>query len=80
MIFKSYLTFGQISDHGKQSVIGTPSNLGLILEHITNLDEVRILSMYRYLADIWFLPGISAKIASRPNHNILNIAIIDIET
>ena len=31
--------------YGKKSVVGTPSNLGLILEHITILNEVRILSI-----------------------------------
>jgi hypothetical protein len=31
----------RITTTGKLSVAGTPSNLGLILEHITNLAEVR---------------------------------------
>ena len=31
-------------DNGKKSEIGNPSNSGLILEHITALTEVRILS------------------------------------
>ena len=31
--------------YGKKSVVGTPSNLGLILEHITMLTEVQILAM-----------------------------------
>jgi hypothetical protein len=29
----------------KKSAVGTPSNLGLIFEHITILKEVRILSI-----------------------------------
>ena len=41
-IYKTYMHFGQISDNGKLGVVGTPSDLGLILEHITNLNEVRI--------------------------------------
>jgi hypothetical protein len=40
----SYITFSVSYDNGKQSVTRTPSNLGLILEHITNLAEVRILN------------------------------------
>ena len=35
----------KISDIGKQPVIGTPSNLGLIIEHITIFVEVRIASI-----------------------------------
>jgi len=58
-IYETYMHFCRTSYTGKQSVIGTPSNLGLILEHITNLDEVRILSMYRKFADIWFSVMIS---------------------
>ena len=34
----------RITDIGKKSVVGTPSNFGLILEHITTLTEVPILS------------------------------------
>jgi len=30
----------------KVSVAGTPSNLGLVLEHITNITEVQIISMH----------------------------------
>ena len=33
------------SDNGKLSVIGTPSNLVFILEHITNLVEVQFISI-----------------------------------
>jgi hypothetical protein len=36
----------QIAYAGKKYVTRTPSNLELILEHITNLAEVRILSIY----------------------------------
>jgi hypothetical protein len=36
--------------YGKISVVGTPSNLGLI-EHITNLKEVRILSIYQKIEE-----------------------------
>jgi hypothetical protein len=32
-------------DTGKKSVVGPPSNLGLILEHITVLAEVWILNL-----------------------------------
>jgi hypothetical protein len=32
--------------YGKKSVIGTLSNSGLILEDITSLDEMQIISMY----------------------------------
>jgi hypothetical protein len=35
-----------IPDIGKVSVVGTPSNLGLILEDITSLAEMQIISMY----------------------------------
>ncbi len=40
------MNFGQISDNGKQSVDRALSNLGLILEHITILNEVRMLSIH----------------------------------
>jgi hypothetical protein len=40
-----YLHSIDICLSGKKSEVRTPSNLGLILEHITNLAEVRILSM-----------------------------------
>jgi hypothetical protein len=33
-------------ESGKKYVVGTPSNLGLILEHITSLAEFRIVSIY----------------------------------
>jgi len=33
--------------YGKVSVFGTPSNLGFILGHITNLAEMQIISIYR---------------------------------
>ena len=35
-------------DIGKISVIGTPSNSGLILEDITSLAEMHIFSMYHH--------------------------------
>jgi hypothetical protein len=42
-IYKTYMHFGQISDNGKLSAVRTPSNLGLIFEHIsTILNEVQI--------------------------------------
>ena len=41
------------SDNGKQSKIGNPSNSGLILEHITALTEVRILSINHSLRLHW---------------------------
>ncbi|MCG2778271.1 MAG: hypothetical protein L6406_21565, partial [Desulfobacterales bacterium] len=40
--------------YGKIYVVGTPSNLGLILEHITILAEAWILSIYLNFSDIWF--------------------------
>ena len=41
-------------DSGKVYVVGTPSNLGLISLDITGFLMLPILSMYRYLGDIWF--------------------------
>ena len=35
----------------RKSVYGTPTNLGLIFENITKLDEVRIVSLYLQLID-----------------------------
>jgi len=45
-IYETYMYFAQIPGIGKISVVGTPSNLGLILEHITNMAEFRIFSIY----------------------------------
>ena len=53
MISKSYLPFGWIADFGKKSVVGTPSNLGLILEDITNIAEVQIVSINHRLLPTW---------------------------
>ena len=38
----NYLLIRDIWSDGKVYVVGTPSNLGLILEHITNLVDVQI--------------------------------------
>ena len=44
----------RITYFGKKSVIRLLYNWGLFLEHITNLDEVRIFSIYHHQGDIWF--------------------------
>ena len=40
-------------ESGKISVVGTPSNLGLILEDITNMAEVQIVSINNRLLPTW---------------------------
>jgi hypothetical protein len=47
-----------------KSVVGNPPNLELVLEHITTLAEVLILSKNLPSGDIWF----SAKISSKFNY------------
>jgi hypothetical protein len=46
-------------EYGKLHVSGTPSNLGLILEHITVFAEFRILSIYLQAADILVFGNVS---------------------
>ena len=40
-----------MSDTGRKSVVGNPSNLGLILEHITILTEVQTLAINHRLSN-----------------------------
>jgi len=47
----TYLNYYVFKHIGKQSVAGPLSNKGLIFEHITNLDGVRIVSIYPRLAE-----------------------------
>jgi hypothetical protein len=47
-----------VFSQGKKSVVETWSNLGLILEHITSLTEVRFISIYRYCWVIFGFPAI----------------------
>jgi len=50
------------------SVVGTPSNLWLILEHIIILNGVRILSIYLHVSgDIWF----SGKVKFRRSRRLI---------
>ena len=63
----------RIAENGKVYAPGTPSKLGAILQRITNLTEVRILSMYQNLGNIWFSVMISQKSLFSSHHNILNI-------
>jgi len=44
-IYETYMHSDQIAYAGKKSVDGTPLNLGGILEHITALIEVLIISI-----------------------------------
>jgi hypothetical protein len=55
--YHNLLTGLIISDIDKKSVLGTPSNLELILEHITNLAEIQIISIYTTAttkSEIWY--------------------------
>ena len=40
------MNYSVFSHNGKKSVVGAPSNLGLISKHITDLTEVQIISIY----------------------------------
>jgi hypothetical protein len=44
-IYETYMYFAQIAYAGKKSVDGTPLNLVGILEHVTALIEVLIISI-----------------------------------
>ena len=50
----THLYFCNFAVAGKKSEVGTPSNLGVILENITVLIETQI-SIYLQSKDIWFL-------------------------
>jgi hypothetical protein len=50
-IFEIYMQNSRIAGIGKKSVLGTPSNLGLIMEHISNLTEVRIVLINHHLPE-----------------------------
>ena len=54
LTFFRYHKSRQRSYIGKISVVGTRSNLGIVLEHITNIAEVKTISIYRQSTDIWF--------------------------
>jgi len=39
---------------GTKYEVGNPSDLGIMLEHITVLTEVQVISIYLHLGDSWF--------------------------
>ena len=49
----NYVVISDSWFYGKVSVVGNPSNLGLISLDITGFLMLRILSMYLYFRDTW---------------------------
>jgi hypothetical protein len=72
-IIITYLNYKLISYIGKIPEPGTPSNKGLIFEHITNLDEVRIFAM---ISESGTKPTASQHLVSYLHSDILQNIII----